>query len=386
MTDGVTEGPPGGGGLVFSAPEQASAEDCDHAARSGAVEAEAGGAMAPLIGCLLPPAPWECRLVGAFGRAVSLLHPDGALVSLVGSAGSMEARALAHPAGFGRFAAAAERAQDAVEREPPAAAGKRGGDAPGGASVARGDGGRARGVSVTWDGRRLELRAPLGGEAGRIALDFSDGRAWDPREPRRGPISAEAAAAAIQAIRGALALARAGGRPSEGIHGDGPMAAAFGRLSAAERFPANLVGFGPGTTPAGDDWLAGYLAAADLVAGKPGGAEPELRAAVSAALERTTAAGRALLIGALAGAAPAYLSALAAAARLAESGPGATAGGHAAEPAAGESGPGAIEAAVMGALDHGATSGEDALAGFVAGLEAKIPAPRFRTGAGGSIL
>jgi len=69
-------------------------------------------------------------------------------------------------------------------------------------------------------------------------------------------------------------------------------------------------------------------------------------------LTRTGAAGRALLEGALEGAPPAYLVDLALAA--ADRGPGA---------------PGRLERAVDGALGHGATSGEDALAGFMAGLE-----------------
>ena len=111
------------------------------------------------------------------------------------------------------------------------------------------------------------------------------------------------------------------------------------------------MGFGPGTTPAGDDWLSGYLLASYLLAGGPGTGAAELRLSIRAALPRTGAAGRALLEGSLAGVPPAYLVALALA--LADPGPG---------------GEVSLARAVGEALEHGASSGEDALAGLLAGL------------------
>jgi len=38
----------------------------------------------PVIGALVPPPPWEGLLVGVSAKAVSILHADGALVSVIG--------------------------------------------------------------------------------------------------------------------------------------------------------------------------------------------------------------------------------------------------------------------------------------------------------------
>lgn len=278
--------------------------------------------MTALTGFLVPAPPWEARLVGSFGKALSLLHPDGALVSVVRRPEYMEARALAPSSAWDGFASRAS--------------GPLCGDA--GPVVAR------------WDGRCLTL-------AGIARLDFCGADLWDPR-----PALADAAAAVTRlrsdapswerlraafsrAARVAVAASRARGKRAEGLHAEGPFREAFRALSLEAGFPANLVGFGPGTTPAGDDWLAGYLCGSDLVSGGPGLGSPRLRDAVSGALERTGAAGRSLLLGALAGGPPAYLAGLALA----------FAGGGLAE-------------ALERALGHGASSGEDALAGFTAAL------------------
>jgi hypothetical protein len=175
-------------------------------------------------------------------------------------------------------------------------------------------------------------------------------------------------------LRTLLAEAYAAGRRAEGLHGTGAFAQGFRRLEAHPDFPAVAVGFGPGTTPAGDDWLAGCLVALDLRAGRPARAAAPLRQKVRDRLEQTTAAGRSLLLGALAGAPPEYLVALAeAAADFVAIAPVAGWDVDAnleAEAEIGQHpGPGRLRAAVSNCLAHGATSGEDALSGFVYGLE-----------------
>jgi hypothetical protein len=170
-------------------------------------------------------------------------------------------------------------------------------------------------------------------------------------------------------VRALLAEAYAAGRRAEGLHGSGAFAAGFRRLEAHPDFPAVAVGFGPGTTPAGDDWLAGCLVALDLRAGGPGNAALSLRQGIRDRLYQTTAAGKALLLGALAGAPPEYLVGLAgAAAEWTSDTPGVMA---VVERQRGDQALlfGSLRAAFSSCLAHGATSGEDALAGFVYGLE-----------------
>jgi hypothetical protein len=170
-------------------------------------------------------------------------------------------------------------------------------------------------------------------------------------------------------LRSLLAEAYAAGRRAEGLHGSGAFAAGFRRLEAHPDFPAVAVGFGPGTTPAGDDWLAGCLVALDLRAGGSGKAVLSLRQRIRDRLDRTTAAGKALLLGALAGAPPEYLVDLAeAAAELTSDTPEDM---SVVERQMGDQALwlGSLRAAFSTCLAHGATSGEDALAGFVYGLE-----------------
>jgi len=331
-------------------------------------ETSPGGTGLPMVGVLVPPGPWEAEVVGVSARAVSILHADGALVSVVGAVELMEARAMAHPAGFKVFAAAAARVTGDHEDR----------------------------VSVKWDGRLLLCQTQSKVDAPSGRLDFTGVVLWDPRmetewkehlrsgntqtgearNSRGGPgfIDAPAVKTVIGSINQAIAYARAGGRPAEGMHAAGAYQTMFARLAVEADFPANLVGFGPGTTPAGDDWLAGYLAALDLAVAallvddtgvdcrKSGAAcarlrAEQVRAALAGRLERTTAAGRALLLGAIAGIPPGYLWELSwAALRDIEAG-----GGHS-----------RITECVGRALEHGATSGEDALAGFTAGLEVFI--------------
>lgn len=270
------------------------------------------------LGCLAPTAPWAAPLAWIATKAIALTHGDGAAVAIVGDARDMDARAILIGRGFSDFRAAA------IE-----------------ASV----GGRAE-VSVRLEGGALTLAV---GGVDVLAIPTGGAIRWDPRPALARAAEAMASGgtrASLAATADAIA-AMAAEWPADdvSVHGDGPFAAAFARLRAGESFPASIVGFGPGSTPAGDDWLAGYLTAGDLAGGGPGTAWPRLRSAVASRLGRTTPAGRSLLTGALAGAPPAYLADLA----LAVAGDG-------------------LREAVANALGKGASSGRDALAGFVEAL------------------
>jgi hypothetical protein len=273
------------------------------------------------IGFLVPKAPWTARIVGVASKAIILAHGDGAAIAIVGTASNMDARAFAIEGDYGRFALVAA------------------------AELARG--GSRSGAAAAFDG--VTLRASL--RDGDLAEAAGDAILWDPRDSLRSAGSRAAADCLADAADAIEAMVRTerDGREREGIHGDGAFALAFRKMKAAPGFPATIVGFGPGSTPSGDDWLAGYLTGRDLLEGGPGEAEPGLRTAVEASLGRTSAAGKALLLGALAGAPPAYLVELALAATDAE---------HVDR----------LRNAVREALGHGASSGEDAIAGFVAAI------------------
>lgn len=114
-----------------------------------------------------------------------------------------------------------------------------------------------------------------------------------------------------------------------------------------------LCGLGVGFTPSGDDFVAGLLLAAAMTDGpwyrrSPDGVFGEAEAAearIRRTLGTTTAGGRTLLRLALQGRFPAYLLAVAAAVTA---------------PA-----PGKLERALHVAFRHGATSGQDAMSGFL---------------------
>lgn len=222
--------------------------------------------------------------------------------------------------------------------------------------------GGQRNAEVSWDGTRL--KSALG-----TALDFDGSQTWDPRPSLAGlGQGARAWVAVADRLQGMLLRAHGAATLDDGILGNGTIARAFAARLQAVDFPVSIVGFGPGTTPSGDDWIAGYLCAADLIGGTPGLAAREFRNSIQAVLDRTTAAGRALLLGALAGAPPAYLVSLArAAATMASALDGQ-------RPKASDAG-GPLESALAAALRHGATSGADAVSGFVAGLRRQCLSP-----------
>lgn len=296
--------------------------------------------MPGLKGCLVAPPPWEAKLAGVFSKAVALLLPNGLLISVVRDEGGMEALALWPGAeAYARIDAAAMAGFSDARV-----------DSPGAAEAAR----------------SAAIAAIAAIEAAYAAAE-----PWDPR-PRLAELSRAfaaagrdgAPAAAADRLRAALRRAETADRHRRGgadgtdgtadddtIRGSGPYGRAFAAMRARDDFPAALVGFGPGTTPAGDDWLAGYLCAADLVSGRgPGYAEAALRNEIVRRLDRTTAAGRSLLTGALAGVPPRYLCALVEA----------LAGTCAVDDE--------LVDAVESAVSHGASSGRDAVDGFLSGL------------------
>ncbi len=270
-----------------------------------------------MAGPLVPREDWEAAAAGVFRRAVVLSHPDGLWITFLRSGKDMEARGF-WP-GSRAFEALAARARP--------------GDA----------------VRFLWG-------SPCRVLLGALELELPPLRAWDPRPGilrsarrfrRSGP----------EGIRRALRLLEAAlesGGPSEGIHGAGPFGTRFRALRGEKDFPFCLVGFGPGTTPAGDDFLAGWLLGRAL---RNGGTVPDASGLPD--LSRTTAAGRTLLAGAREGVFPAYLARVARA--LAEEARG---GRTAARHGDGD----ALPPDIRGALGHGATSGRDALAGLLSGI------------------
>ncbi len=283
------------------------------------------------VGCLVPAAPWRAKLTAVVSKAVLTLHEDGAAISIVSTRSNMDSRAFCITDGFQAFCKAAV---GTLHAHGPDAA-------------------------LTYDGSSLRLI-----DGGSILLD-SNTEFWDPR----GLLEAAATSiapddvASIKALGDAIeALIEAmhsGGRQWEGIHGEGLFASAFTRLCSDPDFLLKLVGFGPGSTPSGDDYLAGFLAGRDLLEGGPGLAQAALRVGLLPRLERTTPAGRALLKGGLEGVPPAYLVelTLAAATWL-------TARHSERQGQAGNR----LSEAANNALGHGATSGEDALCGFMYAL------------------
>ncbi len=266
-----------------------------------------------MIGCLVPPPPWTGRVAGAFDRAISIVHPDGAIVSVIAGPGQLEARAMLPSAGWTEFSDTARRlaASDTT-------------------------------TSAVWNGLTLALFAATENSKACSNLDFSGHGIWDLKIRHQAPTPAGPVLSALAAttIESFLVAARLRGRPLEGIHGDGAFGKAFGRLRATDGFPVNIVGFGPGTTSA----------------------EQALRTGLARRLHMTTPAGRSLLLGALAGIPPAYLGGLA---RATESYIAAACQGDEAEIGDATA---SMLLAVQTALGHGATSGEDAITGFIEGL------------------
>ncbi|ADU51585.1 hypothetical protein Tmar_1472 [Thermaerobacter marianensis DSM 12885] len=84
-------------------------------------------------------------------------------------------------------------------------------------------------------------------------------RRWRPPRPGRGPAASRRRAASV--LGHLLAVApRPGWRPWERDVGTVQRAAAAGDWAGAAEAAVRLLGAGPGLTPSGDDWLAGWAA------------------------------------------------------------------------------------------------------------------------------
>jgi len=270
---------------------------------------------AACTGCLVPGGSWSAPLVGVHDDALSLLHPDGAFVSVVGDLARAEARSFILPGGD--FEPLLSWARDAIH------------------------------MSELTRFEEATLRI------GYFVIVVSGSPPWDSR-PELG-IAAETIRDNIKKkpwmVRDAFSFMEKLLKrrlPPESMFREGAYRETFiSSLNDTSGFPWNLAGFGPGTTPAGDDFISGFLLARRLTEEFD---ESKSRIPANRFL-RTTAAGRSLLIGCDAGVFPAHLAGLGTA--LATS--------CTTEDLTG------LNKAVDRTLSHGATSGSDALLGFLVG-------------------
>lgn len=211
---------------------------------------------------------------------------------------------------------------------------------------------------VTGGGRALTLMAPDGGHP-LLHVDLSHAVLWESRpdwkalRARRNQIAGNA-----PVVAGCLALAA---RP--GAIGRDALAQAQGEVEAAlaqrdrpvlTGALARLCGLGDGLTPAGDDWLAGWLLALWLapleIQRTPWGAGAVGQAVLRIAQARTTLIGRTLLACAAEGEADEDWQQLLG------------------DMAAGSDATRVVAEDARRILNQGATSGTAMLAGFLAGL------------------
>lgn len=145
------------------------------------------------------------------------------------------------------------------------------------------------------------LAMGVGGASGGVAV--RPARWWDPR-PRLGAVGAVPLAAAVEAAAGSLPPWPGGGvgaaTRARLREGRGALRAALAGRSPPAVATGLLVGLGPGSTPSGDDLLAGTLAGARLFGealDAPGALAlaGALWAAARPLLERTPALSAALL-------------------------------------------------------------------------------------------
>lgn len=180
--------------------------------------------------------------------------------------------------------------------------------------------------NLDWLRRHLPLQAPQASLAAR------------PLALTQGAFGSRPSAALVQARVGAL------------THGllDGYLQADLGQVTA---FAGRMAGLGPGLTPAGDDWLAGWLVGLRTAAAIDPG-QPTLpleavgRAVVGSARPRTSRLSLAFLQAAADGAV--------------------TEPWHTLLAALPDADPSAIRHAAAEVMRYGATSGSDMLAGFLA--------------------
>lgn len=253
--------------------------------------------MARALGELIGNAQWRGRVLSVFSRAINILRADGLVVSVVADRIFMSAMGVLAIDLFG---------------SPP-------------------DAGLVDAAAWMADGVLMIDRL--------ASIDCTDCPAWEgkvnPAAVRRMAVEL------IQAIRDDLLTH---GKPGGllGVLRNGLAENSFvtrGRESLDAGRPEELVGCGPGLTPAGDDFLTGAILASEASVSL----DP---ARLERVLPGTTPTGRTLLWMAMKGRYPAYLV------DFIDTIAGA-------EVSADE-----ISSAVRAACAHGETSGTDALAGF----------------------
>jgi hypothetical protein len=282
----------------------------------------------------------EARVESAFAEAVNLVTPHGAALALV-----------SRRAGNGPL--------NAVVSHPQALA-----------LLSKDD-------TVRGDGEWLHLSLRDGAQGWRLAL--AKATEWNPhpdysrlaRWPQvvainldwlRTHLPLAAPQASLAATRAGLTQGAFGSRPAVALVQTraGALTEGLvrgyrqGNLTHITAFAGRLAGLGPGLTPAGDDWLAGWLvglraAAALANADPPLTIEAVGRAVVGSARTRTSRLSLALLQAAADGAVAEPWHALLAALPDADPTP--------------------LRLGAAEIMRHGATSGSDMLAGFLAAFE-----------------
>ena len=261
--------------------------------------------IASAKGGLIGNAPWTGRVLSVHARAFNILREDDLAVSVVADRVSMSAMGVLVPELF---------------ETPPGA--------------------KRVDVAARMDDAVISFDNPT-------SIDCAECPSWE------GTIDAAAVCVMpverIRAVRDSLFVH---GKPGGllGILRSGPAENAFvvrARDSLEAGRTEELVGCGPGMTPAGDDFLTGAILASVLASSLASVAAPVFRLAqLWRVLPGTTPAGRTLLWMALQRRFPAYLVDFI----------GAITGAAVS--------PDAIGGAVRAACAHGETSGTDALAGF----------------------
>ncbi|MCU0596021.1 MAG: DUF2877 domain-containing protein [Desulfobacterota bacterium] len=283
------------------------------------LDKRAGERLVPaLVGAgVLSLSGWG-EVVSLFTGAVNIRHAQGLLLSLVQDPRDMTSLSVCVPALF-------------QNQERPL----------------------ALGVRVRLEGYRLT--------AGDFVLDLLKRPLWQGTLRARDVKGLEASKVTL--LKGAvLSQGKDGGLlgllREEGE--DNPFVAKARQVLAGGLPLCGLVGLGPGSTPSGDDFVTGVLLGEEAKAVaenmKPVLAWPEERKGLLSALDRTCDAGKTLLWQALQGRFPAYLIETVRAVSKAEGRAG-------------------IDEAVERAVRHGATSGTDALVGFVFSREGAFDLP-----------
>lgn len=270
---------------------------------------------ASICGALVPDFPFTGTVQAVYSKAIAVLNERGMLISLVGKSEHMEAFAVNLGSGF--------------------------------------------------EEARMNLK-----EGQKITVCSGAGERWDPR-PLLAGVRKELSCAdestleyicdTIEHIMRSVwrGDSERAALSKEGIRGEGAFAERFSALEKSPDFPANVVGFGPGTTPAGDDFIAGFFCARTLLEKTESVKTQSIKKAVREKLNSTSLQGRTLLLGLVEGIPPFYLVNIALALASDSSGE------------EDEEDEEALIDAVLAALDHGASSGEDALWGFLSGFCAK---------------